>query len=478
MTDGLGVCISIAGPGSTNLITGLMDAQTDRSPVLALLGQVPEIYLGSEAFQEINQIELFSPISEYTETIARANQAIKTVLNAGKYAYKQPGVSALSTPTDVLTDKLDSEILDPSKRLFPKETVADDESVKRAAELINKTGKIAVLAGWGSRHSGELLNKLSDKLKAPIATTSRSKGVINETDNLAVGVLGSIGSEHAAHAIKDCDLLILLGTGFRQANLLPAGKKVVQIDLDPTRIGKTVDVDVGLVGDVKLTLDKLIPQLNEKQENREYIENISKQKEAYNKEIERESQDHSIPINPGYVIQAIKRNAKSDAIITLDVGDHTYWFYKKFICEKQRTYMSANMASMAFALPAALSAKLDYPEKQVIGISGDGGFAMLMADFTTAVRENLGITLIVFNDGKLKNIKKEQARDDYPEYGVSFPNPNFAEFAKGCGGEGYRVEDPNDLDEALKNAFASGKPTIVDIVVNPEKMSPATKRVN
>lgn len=140
--------------------------------------------------------------------------------------------------------------------------------------------------------------------------------------------------------------------------------------------------------------------------------------------------------------------------------------------------MSANIASMGFALPAALSAKLDYPDKQVICVTGDGGFAMLMGDFTTAVREGLGINVIVFNDGKLKNIKKEQLRDNYPEYGVSFPNPNFAEFARSTGGEGYRIEDPKDLDDALKKAFSSEKASLIEVVVDPDKMAASTKRVD
>lgn len=478
MTDHLGVCISIAGPGSTNLITGLMDAATDRSPVLALAGQVPEIYLGSEAFQEIDQIELFKPFAEYAETIARVNQALNVMMVAAKYAYKKPGVSVLSTPTDVLVEKLDEKVKDPNFRLFKNEVEAKDEDMQRAAELINKCTKPVVFAGWGARHAGDYLMKLSKKLCAPIATTSRAKGVINETYKYSLGVLGSIGSKHASKAIRDCDLIIIIGSGFRQANLVPAGVKLIQIDLDPTRVGKTFDIDVGMVGDGKITLKELLPLIDEKKENTEFLDGINRFKEEHIKEIEEEGKDVSIPINPGFIIQAIKRNVDSDAIICLDVGDHTYWFYKKFICEGQRTYFSANMASMGFALPASLAAKLDFPNRQVICITGDGGFGMLMADFTTAIRENLAIKVIVFNDGKLKNIKKEQNRDNYPEYGVSFPNPNFAEFANSAGGEGFRVEDPKELDDVLKKAFSSDSATIIDVLVDPEKMAAATKGVN
>ena len=478
ITDKLGVCMSIAGPGCTNLMTGLIDAATDKSPVLALAGQIPEVYLGSEAFQEIDQLELFSSFAAYTETISRSNQALKLVLMATKYAYKNPGVSVLSTPTDVLSEKLDESIYELKKRVFASECAPDDEEILQVAQLINESEKVAILAGWGARHSGSLLIELAEKLKSPIATTSRAKGVIHETHRYSVGVLGSIGPKHAAHAVKNCELLIVIGSGFRQANLLPPGIKVVQIDVDATRVGKTINVDKGLVGDAGLILEKLVPVIQEKAENKDYLKTIDKIKAEYAEELNADANDLSIPVSPGYVIQAIKRNVSKDAIICVDVGDHTYWFYKKFICEGQRTFLSANVASMGFSLPAALAAKLAHPEKQVVCISGDGGFGMLMADFTTAVREELAIKVIVFNDHMLKNIKKELDASGYPEYGISFPNPNFAEFARSCGGEGYRVEKPNELDDVLKKAFESDKPALIDIVDNPAKVAYGTKRVD
>ena len=478
ITGKLGVCMSIAGPGATNLITGLMDSATDRSPVLALVGQIPEVYLGSEAFQEIDQITLFRPFAEYTETIARSNQAIKLTMMAAKYALKKPGVAVLSCPTDVLVDKLDDAIIQPEKRLFKSEVLTTDEEIQKAADLINKCKRPVIFGGWGSRHSGDLLMKLSKKLKAPIATTSRAKGVVHETYKYAVGVLGSIGTKFSAKAIRECDLILIIGSGFRQANLVPTGVKFVQIDNDPTRIGKTFDVDVGLVGDGKLVLEKLVPLIKEQEENKEFLSGVFKMKQEYFAVLEAESKDLSIPINPGYVIQSLRRSLDKNAIICVDVGDHTYWTYKKFICEGHKMYLSANMASMGFALPAAIAAKIDFPEKQVICLASDGGFAMLMADFTTAVREKLNLVAVIFHDCVLKNIKKEFIRDGYPIFGVNFPNPNFAEFAISSGGYGIRVETPGKLDKALKDALNSGKPAIVEIMTDPDKMAASTKKVD
>jgi len=477
ITGKLGVCMSIAGPGATNLITGLMDSATDRSPVLALVGQIAEVYLGSEAFQEIDQITLFRPFAEYAETIARSNQAIKLTMMAAKYAIKKPGVSVLSCPTDVLVDKLDDKIIQPEKRLFKSEVISPDEEIQKAADLINKCSRPVVFGGWGSRYAGELLIELSEKLKAPIATTSRVKGVVHETHKYAVGVLGSIGTKYSAMAIRECDLIIIIGSGFRQANLVPSNVKILQIDHDPTRIGKTFDVDVGLIGDGKLILENLIPLLDVKTEDNEFLLHVFKMKQEHMAELELEAKDLSVPINPGYVIQSMKRILEKDAIICVDVGDHTYHFYKKFICEGHKTYLSANMASMGFALPASIAAKVEFPEKQVICLASDGGFAMLMADFTTAVREKLNIVVIIFHDCVLKNIKKELIRDGYPIFGVEFPNPNFAEFAQSSGGFGIRVKIPDKLDEALQKALSSGKPSIIEVMTDPDKMSASTKKV-
>ncbi len=478
MTDKMGVCMSIAGPGATNLVTGLMDAQADRAPALGLVGQVAEVYLGSSAFQEIDQLELFHPFTEFAETVARPNQALRLTLNAAKHAYRQPGVSILSTPTDVLVDPLDEAALDPGRRLFLDLPCPREEQIDRAVALIKKHGRAAILAGWGARHHGDLLLKLASCLKCPIATTSRAKGAIHETERASVGVLGSIGSKHAALALQDVELVIVIGTGFRHAQLIPAGTKIVQIDIDPTRIGRTFDIDVGIVGDAGAALEMLVERLEPREEDTSFWKKIETFKAQEAAEFEEEANDLSKPINPGYVMQALRRNVADDAIITVDVGDHTYWFYKRFVCVGQRTFLSANIASMGFALPAALAAALAYPGKQIVCLTGDGGFGMLMADFTTAVREELPINVIVMNDERLKNIKKEMARDGYPEFGISFPNPDFAEFARSSGGEGYRVEDPKDLDQALASAFRSKKPAIIDVIVDREKMAASAKRID
>lgn len=321
------------------------------------------------------------------------------------------------------------------------------------------------------------LTRFAEKISAPVATTSRGKGAIFETHELGLGVLGVIGTPYAAMAIKDTDLIIVFGSGFRQVNLVPPGVPIVQVDINGIRVGKSFPVKAGLVGDAKLTLKELLKIVKKKTPDKKFFENIRRLKKEYLKVVEGESKNLAVPINPGFVIQMIKRNVAKNTIITVDVGDHTYWFYRGFISEGEEMYMSSNMASMAFALPAALAAQIDFPSRQVVCVTGDGGFAMLMADFTTAVSNNLPINVVIFNDGKLKNIKKEQAMYGYEEFGVSFVNPSFAEFANSCGGLGIKVEDPKKLDNALKEAFESDKPTIVEVIVDPETVAPPVLKV-
>jgi pyruvate oxidase len=474
LTGELSCCLSIAGPGATNMITGLVDAATDRSPVIALLGQVAQVFLGSEYLQEIDEIDIFSPFSVFAETLSKPAQTLNLMMIAAKKALLNQGASILSLPTDVLAETLKDEIWDPDEHIFPQKIAPSEEEVKKVAKIIDVSRRPLVFGGWGIRNCGEDVIKFADKLSAPIATTSRAKGVIPETHDLAVGVLGSIGSRYAAKAVSKADLVIVIGSGFRQRNLLP-NIPIVQIDIDGTRLGRSFPVEAGLIGDAGVAVRMLLEHVVEKKPDEMYLNEIRELKRAYLEELEEEAQDISIPINPGYVIQAIKRHANKDAIITVDSGDHTYWFYKKYVCDGERTLMSANMASIGFAFPASLAAQLAYPERQVICVNGDGGFGQLMADFTTAVREELPVKVVLFNDNKIKNIAKEQLMYGYPVFGISFPNPNFAEFARTCGGEGYRCETPAQLEDALDKAFISDKPALIDILVDPEKMAPGTK---
>ena len=476
LTGDLGVCLSIAGPGSTNLITGLVDAATDGAPVLALTGQVAQAFVGTESLQEIDQIELFNPFTVFNEAIANPAQAISLTVMAAKNAYLKRGVAHLTLPTDILGMRLTDEILSPEEHLFRQTIGPSDESVEKATELIERSQRPIILGGWGIRNCGKEVLELAEKIGAPIATTARAKGAIPETSDLSVGVLGSEGSGFAARAITKADLIIVLGSGFRQRSLLP-NIPIVQLDIDGVKLGKSFPIKAGLTSDAQAGLGRLIGRVSTRKIRENYQTEIAKIRKEYLADIDMDSRNMSTPIDPGFLVQAVKRRAAKDAIITVDSGDHTYWFLKKYVCNGEETLISANMGSMGFALPAALAAQLDYPGRQVLCIIGDGGFGMLMADFTTAVQNKLPVKIVLFNDGKLKNIAKEQAMYGYPEFGTTLVNPNFADFGRSSGGEGYRVERPEELDSALEKAFSSDKPAIADVVVDPVKNSPIVRAV-
>ncbi len=475
LTGEIGVCMSIAGPGATNLITGLVDAATDRAPVLALLGQVPEVFLGSESLQEIAETDIFKTFCVYAEMITHPAQALQVLNLAIKKAYAAPGPAALSLPTDVLAKPLDGSIWNPGDHLFHLDPLPGD-SIKKAAAMLQQSRRPVLFAGWGARHCGPDLLDLAYHIGAPIATTSRAKGTVLESDEMVLGVLGSIGNRFAPRIVQQADLIVILGSGFRQRNLVP-DIDVVQVDIDAARVGKTFPVKAGIVGDAHRVVQMLRQALPKREMDPEFRSLIREAHTKYLGLLEADRQNLLKPIHPGTVIQALKTHAPQNAIICSDVGDHTYWFYKRFVCEGQTTLLCANMAGMGFGVPAAIACSFARPERPVIALTGDGGFGMAGMEFTTAVHNRLPITIVVFNDGKLKNIKKEMEGSGYPVYRVEFPNPDFSQFAKTAGGLGFRVEDPEDLDEAFRKAMASSLPSIIDVKIDPEKYIEAIHRL-
>jgi pyruvate oxidase len=464
LTDEIGVCMSIAGPGATNLITGIVDAATDRAPVLALLGQVPQPFLGSESLQEIPEVSIFGTFTVFSEMIVRPSQALKVVNLAIKRAYADSGPAALSLPTDVLGEPLDEPIWQPGEHLF-RPAVIPEDSVQKAADLIAQARRPLLFAGWGARCCGAELLDLARRIGAPIATTSRAKGVVPESDELVLGVLGSIGNRFAPAIVSQADLIVIFGSGFRQRNLVP-NVDVIQVDIDAARVGKTFPVKLGIVGDASTVMQRLLDVAVPREMDPEYLEAIRSAHAKYKALLEADASSTDKPINPGAVIQALKRQISPDAIVCSDVGDHTYWFYKRFVADGQKTLLCANMAGMGFGLPAAIACQFAEPQRQVVAITGDGGFGMLGMEFTTAVHNNLPVTVILFNDGKLKNIGKEQDEFGYEKYRIEFPNPNFAGMASSAGGLGIRVTEPEQLDNAIRQALDSPLPALVEVMVD------------
>jgi len=466
LTGHVAVCLTIAGPGSTNLATGLYDARLDHSPVLAITGMVKRQIIGPGSFQEIDQYSFFRPVAVFDKILMSRKQTVPLVTLALKHAIIDGGVSHIGIPVDLQNRLHDAEIL-PFEGNFPNNSISQPEiMVKKAGRIIDEAYRPVIITGFGAMGQGDNIMELADKISAPIVSTFRGKGIINEYHKLYVGSHGGIGSSAAAKLVKDSDLLIVIGCSFSDQTMLPE-KRMVQIDINPMMIAKRHPVEAGLFGNSSV----LVPQLKENvKENKKegYLDEIRNLKQEWLDLLQKESDSTKTPIRPQYIVKVLNEKIADDAIITLDVGDNGWWFGRNFFMKNtQKMIFSGYLGSMAFSLPAAMAAQLIYPERQVICTAGDGGFSMLMADFMTAVKNELPIKVFIFNNSELGMIRQEQLMENYPNYETKLHSFDFAEYAGNCGGIGIKVEKPEELEEAVDEALELDKPVIVDINTDP-----------
>ncbi|MEN4017677.1 MAG: thiamine pyrophosphate-binding protein [Methanobacterium sp.] len=466
LTGHVAVCLTIAGPGSTNLATGLYDAMLDHSPVLAITGIVKRQIIGPGSFQEIDQYSFFRPVSVFDKILMSRKQTVPLVTLALKHAIIDGGVSHIGIPVDLQNSLHDAETL-PFEGNFPNNSISQPEiMVKKAARIIDESHRPVIITGFGAMGQGDNIIEIADKISAPVVSTFRGKGVINEYHRLYVGSHGGIGSSAAAKLVKDSDLLIVIGCSFSDQTMLPE-KRMVQIDINPMMIAKRHPVEAGLFGNSSV----LVPELKEKvKENKkgDYLDEIRNLKQEWLDLLQKEADSTKTPIRPQYIVKVLNEKIADDAIITLDVGDNGWWFGRNFLMKKtQKMIFSGYLGSMAFSLPAAIAAQLIYPERQVICTAGDGGFSMLMADFMTAVKNELPIKVFIFNNSELAMIRQEQLMENYPNYETKLHSFDFAEYARNCGGVGIKVETPEELEEAVDEALELNKPVIVDINTDP-----------
>lgn len=466
LTGHVAACLTIAGPGSTNLATGLYDAQLDHSPVLAITGMVKRQIIGPGSFQEIDQYSFFKPVSVFDKILMSRKQTVPLATLAIKHSLVEGGVSHLGIPVDLQSRTHDAEIVQ-FEGNFPNNSISQPEiMVIKAAQVVNKAQRPVIIIGFGAMGQGDNIIEFAEKISAPIVTTFRGKGVIDEDHELYVGSHGGIGSTAAAKLVIESDLLIVIGCSFSDQTMIPE-KRMVQIDINPMMIAKRHSVDVGLFGNSSV----LVPQLKEKvKENKKesYLDEIINLKQEWLDLIQEEADSTKTPIRPQYILKVLNEKIADDAILTLDVGENGWWFGRNFWMKKtQKMIFSGYLGSMAFSLPAAIAAQLIYPQRQVICTAGDGGFSMLMADFMTAVKNKLPIKVFIFNNSELAMIRQEQLTENYPNYETELHSFDFAQYARNCGGIGIKVEKPEELEEAVDEALKLDKPVIVDINTDP-----------
>ncbi|MGB9937276.1 MAG: thiamine pyrophosphate-dependent enzyme [Methanobacterium sp.] len=466
LTGNVATCLTIAGPGATNLATGLYDAKLDHSPVLALTGMVKRQMIGPGSFQEIDQHSFFEPVTVYNETLMSKKQTVSLITLAIKHAIVERGVAHLGIPNDVQKEHHFEKTI-PFEGSFPNRAVSPPKSViTKAAVTIGKSKRPVIVVGFGAAGQGDNIIKIAEKISAPIVSTYRGKGVVDGYYELYVGSHGGIGSSAAAKLVRDSDLLLVIGSSFADLTNLPK-KKIVQIDMEPMLIGKKYPVEVGLLGNSAEIVPKLLDIIKEDKKE-DYLDEIKALNKKWLKQLEDEIDTNKTPIRPQYIIKALNDRIDDYAVITLDVGENGWWPGRNFIMkDTQKMILSGYLGSMGFGLPAAIAAQLVYPNKQIVCITGDGGFAMVMADFMTAVKYELPVKVFIFNNSELAMIRQEQKVEGYENWATDLHDFNFSEYARNCGGIGIRVEKPEQLEDAVDEALASNKPVIVDINTDP-----------
>ncbi|HEV7395295.1 MAG TPA: thiamine pyrophosphate-dependent enzyme [Pyrinomonadaceae bacterium] len=475
-TGKLGCCLATSGPGGIHLLNGLYDAKLDQAPVLALTGQTFSDLKGSNFQQEVNMTRLFDDVAIYNQEVINPNQVEMLANEACRHALNHRGVSHITFPVDYQEAKVNGKASmhkrngSTNSRWSPSEAIPPDAEIRAAASILNEGAKPVILVGQGALKAGPEVIELAEKLGAPIVKALLGKAVVADDHPLTTGGIGLLGTTPSVEAMEKCETLIIIGSSFPYMEYLPkpGQAKCVQIDDKADRIGLRYPVDVGLVGDCKPTL-KALNQLVEHKADRSFLEKAQEGMKDWWELMRKQAERDDVPIKPQRVAWELSELAADDAIVSTDSGTITSWIARHFVIRgTQKFSCSGTLATMAPALPYAIAAKLAYPERQSIAFIGDGGFSMLMADFLTAVKYELPIVVVIIKNNTLGQIKWEQIVFlGNPEYGVELTNPDFAKYAEICGGVGFTVEKPEQIRPALQQAFAAGKPAIVEVVVDP-----------
>ncbi|MGC9671172.1 thiamine pyrophosphate-dependent enzyme [Planosporangium sp. 12N6] len=481
-TGRIGVCLATSGPGGIHLANGLYDAKLDHAPVLAITGMQETAVLGTGYQQEVHLDRFYEDVSVYDQMVVNPAQIPGLVDVAIRTAYARRGVAHLTVPNDIQVAEAGEQPYELVAPATPPATApvylpppvrprADD--LQRAADLLNVGGRIAILAGVGARGAGALVQRLAQALDAPVIKTLPGKMVLPDDSPYTTGGLGLLGTGPSEELVDEIDTLVMLGTNFPYTKHLPTpGKvKVVQVEIDPVRAGLRLPTEVPLVGDVGATLEALLPLL-EPRTSRGLLERYQGKMRDWRAKMAALENPERDPIAPQYLAAMIDRVATDDAVLTCDSGTIATWAARHWdIRGRREFYLSGNLATMAPGLPYAIAIQIAHPGRQVIAYQGDGGFAMLMAEFHTAARYGLPIKVVVNNNNSLGQILWEQMVLGYPEFGVRFgaPRPDFSAWARGCGGHAVHVDKAGDLQTALREAFAYPGPALVDVAVDPNE---------
>jgi pyruvate dehydrogenase (quinone) len=473
LTGRLGVCAGTTGPGSTHLVAGLYEASRDHAPVLALSGDMPRQFQGTDYIQTTKPDLLFRDVALYTETIAAPSQAPAVIHQAIAAAYAGRGVAHLTLPQDVIGARAQGAVHSVAT-LRPREpNAANASDIAELAQRIDKAERVVIMAGAGAHGAADELRALSDRLKAPLIHSVKGKDIMPYDDPRWMGGIGMIGTGPVYDAVMSCDLLLMAGTDYPYSPFLPKKPVVVQIDERAEVLGRRAPTVFGCVGSVRPTLKLLVDRVAAKTDAA-FFDEVAKARRKWDEMLDRQADPARSKgrIHPQAVARLIGDLAARDAVFTFDTGLNTLWS-ANWLRQSgaQRIIGSFNNAAVGTALGQANGIQAIDRARQVIALCGDGGFNMLMCEFMTAVHHELPVKVVIYNNSAFGLIHLEAESQGLPAYekGIQFPNPDFAAFAAACGGRGFKVDDPAKLKQTIAEALACQGPTIVDAVVAPDE---------
>ncbi|MEK9524376.1 pyruvate dehydrogenase [Streptomyces sp. NPDC087908] len=474
ITGELAACAGSCGPGNLHLINGLYDAHRSMAPVLALASHIPSSEIGLGYFQETHPDRLFRECSHYSELISNPEQMPRLLHTAIQHAVGRGGVGVVALPGDIASRPAPAKAAQTALVTSRPTVRPGDAEVDALVKMIDQAERVTLFCGSGTAGAHAEVMQFAERIKSPVGHALRGKEWIQYDNPYDVGMSGLLGYGAAYEATHECDLLILLGTDFPYNAFLPDDVKIVQVDVRPEHLGRRSRLDLAVWGDVRETLRCVAPRVRPKADRRFLDKMLKKHADAlegvvraYTRKVEKH-----VPVHPEYVASVIDELADEDAVFTVDTGMCNVWAARYLTPNGHRRIIgSFSHGSMANALPQAIGAQFTDRNRQVVSLSGDGGFSMLMGDFLTLVQYDLPVKVIVFNNSSLGMVELEMLVSGMPSYGTTNKNPDFAAIARAAGAFGVRVEKPKQLTSALKDAFRHKGPALVDVVTDPNALS-------
>ncbi|WP_210250922.1 thiamine pyrophosphate-dependent enzyme [Bradyrhizobium cytisi] len=477
-TGRLGVCVGTTGPGAIHLLNGLYDAAFDGAPVVAFTGLTFHDLTGVRYQQSVDTVRLMQGVALYNEAVSGPEHAVIVGNRACRAAFGDRGVAHLAVSKDVQVVKRSADrrsMRNPGARTSSSWTVplapAPEDQIRAAAEVLNSGRRIAILAGQGALHAREEVTQLADVLGAPVAKSLLGKAVLADESPLTTGGIGDLGTAPSSWAMKNCDTVLILGSTmpWEEYYPRPGQARGIQIDLKADRVGLRYPVEVGLVADVKASLRAMLPLLR-RNGDRSFLIEAQQRMSDWNGMLKKIETDRCAPLRPQMVVRALSDLLADDAIISLDCGANTHFAARCLrLRENQRLTGTGMLASMAPGLPFAIAAQLAWPKRQPVAVVGDGGFAMLMAELSTAVAQGLPVKIILLKNNSLAEVMFEQREIGNPEFGCGLAPIDFVSFAKACGADAFRCVTPDEIKPAIRAALDSRKPALVEAVVDAEE---------